>query len=453
MRLSVLICCVVVCCGTACTQRHQSLTDEALAAALGPELAACVSLQLHGLPTDVEPLPNNVLTLELVIRESLRTNPSIQSAMARVLIAGAESQQARLLPNPILTVVLRFPESGGQPIIEAGIAAELLSLLQQPGRISAADHRLRAASFEAVTIVLDVLSEAQEQYASAQALESRVSILKERRRILERLTDLADARLKAGEGTRLDLTTLEAQAAQLDVELLQASLSHRRAMLALARLIGRPSHDADWATAPSQPPTLNTIDESRWVAAALERRPEIQSQIARLAALGVEVNLARGAILDSSSAGIDSEREGEWSVGPSLSAPLPIMDWGQAKRRKAEAQRLEAMHELTAIRRSVIQDVRVAYAALQIAQQSLSSANDRMIPLLERRRSEAQAIYKAGQSDAVGLLLADQEFHAGRATLIELQQAATEAVIRLHRAAGGPGHVPEDHEQAPEVSP
>jgi outer membrane protein, heavy metal efflux system len=444
MRPTVLIWCIVVCCGPACTQRHRWLTDEALAAALGPEMAACVSLQLHGLSTDVEPLTSNVLTLELAIREALRTSPSIQSALARVLIARADSQQARLLPNPILTIALRFPESGGQPIIEAGLAAELLSLLQQPGRISAADHRLRATSFEAVTIVLDVLTEVQEQYASAQAFESRISILRERQRIVARLTELADARLNAGEGTRLDLTTFEAEAAQLQVEMAQTELSHRQAMLALARLIGRPGQNVDWEIALWQPPTLNTTDESRWVMTALVRRPEIQSQISRLAALGVEVNLTRWAIL---------EREGEWSVGPAISAPLPIMDWGQAKRRKAEAQRLEAMHELTAVRRSVIQEVRAAYAVLQTARQSLSAANDRLVPLLERRRGEAEAIYKAGQSDAVALLLAEQDFHAGGVIRIELQQAATEAVIRLHRAAGGPGHAPGNYEQAREVAP
>ena len=453
MRAMLSIFCVPAIFACACASRHASLTSEALVAALGRELAGAVSMQLVGQPTDVQPLPSHVLTLELSVREALRTNSTIQSALARVLIARAESQQARLLPNPILTVALRFPESGAQPIIEAGLAAELLSVLQQPGRISAADHRLRAASFDAVTVVLDVLTEAQERYAAAQALESRLTILQERRTTLGRLTELASARLKAGEGTRLDLTTLEAEAAELEVELGQTRLSDRENRHALTRLIGRPNEPADWRTTPWQPPVVPAINETHWITTGLEHRPEVQSQMAKLAALGVEVKLARWAILDGSSAGVESEREGEWSIGPAVSAPLPLMDWGQAKRRRARAQQVEAMHKLTAIRRRVIEEVRTAYASLHSTQQSLATASDRLVPLLDRRRSEAEAVYKAGQSDAVALLLAEQDLQAGKATLIELQQATAQAVIRLHRAVGGPGHGPMEREQTLEVEP
>ena len=98
--------------------------------------------------------------LDDAVERAMRHDPGLQAALARVRAALAEADQARLLPNPVLSVALRFPEAGaGKPVIEAGLAADLLSVLQQPGRIKAADHRLRAASAEALTTALDLLFE------------------------------------------------------------------------------------------------------------------------------------------------------------------------------------------------------------------------------------------------------------------------------------------------------
>lgn len=53
-----------------------------------------------------------------------------------------EAKQARLLPNR-MSVVFRWPQGGGSPEVEAGLAADLVSLLSRPGRLTAADSRLR----------------------------------------------------------------------------------------------------------------------------------------------------------------------------------------------------------------------------------------------------------------------------------------------------------------------
>src|SRR4029450_7662375 len=103
---------------------------------------------------------------------------------------------------------LRFPEAGGDPIIDAGLSANLLSLLLKPRQISAADNRLRAASFEALTTVLDTLLEVQDRYATVQALDAQIQTFDQRMKLVRRLIDLAKARMQAGESSRLDVITL-----------------------------------------------------------------------------------------------------------------------------------------------------------------------------------------------------------------------------------------------------
>jgi cobalt-zinc-cadmium efflux system outer membrane protein len=389
--------------------------------------------------TDLPDAPPQTLTLPAAVEKALTTNPQLQAALARVRSAQAEARQSRLLPNPVLSVAVRYPEGGGKPTVEAGLAADLLSLLQRPGRVSAADHRLRAASAEAVSTALDVLKEVQERYFAVQALDELTPVLEARRKLLDRLLDISRSRLRAGEGTQLDVTTLESQRVELDLEIAEKQLELREERLALARLLGQPSGAADWKLTPFNAARTPLVAERDWIALALERRPEIQARKWEVAALGGDLSAARFAAIEGGDAGIDAERDDGWGVGPAVSSPLPIFDWGQARREKLRADRTEAMHKLTEERRRVVEEVRRAHAAYGVLTDALAQARDRLIPLMQKRLEQAEGQYLSGQADITALALAEQELQAARARRIELERRAFEALSRLQRAVGGPG--------------
>lgn len=378
------------------------------------------------------------------IRMALTTSPAIHAALARVRQAYAEAHQERLLPNPVLTVVLKFPVSGGAPTMEPGIAADLLALLQKPGKIAAADHRLRAASAEAVAVVLDVLAQVQDCYARAQSLEAVMPVLQERRRLTERLLDVARSRLKGGEGTRLDVTTLEAQQIELEVEIIERQLERREARLELARLIGTPDGAVEWQLESWNETVARGADERAWVQAGLDHRPEVAAREWELRALGVELRQARWSIYEGTEIGVEAEVAMEsgaddWSLGPALVVPLPIFDWGQARRGMLDARQQEAAHQLNEVRRQVVEEVRRSYAVYLATDAARKRVRGELIPLLERRRSEAESQYRAGQCDIIPLILADQDLQTARTKLIELECRTAVSLSRLQRAVGGPG--------------
>lgn len=415
--------------------------DPEGAARTAAAVDAAIELNLEAESVDVEPSIGDQLGFAVAVKECLHRSPDIQAALMRVRVAQSESHQARLLPNPIVSVVLRWPESGGSPILEAGLAAELLSLLTKPGRVSAADNRLRSAAAEAVTVVLDVLTELRSRYVEVQALDATMPILHERQRLLGRLHQVAESRLRAGEGIRLDVTTLRSQQVELEIEIAERELERRVSRLSLARLVGRPSDEADWQVESWEPPPEALVGESRWLAAAMTHRPEIQAIRWELEALGEDLRSTRWAWLEGE-VGIDSEREGDWSVGPSFTAPLPIFDWGQANEDGAEARRLEVTHRLTSVRRQIVEEVRREYASLTVLRRALIQMRDDLIPLLELRGAEAESAYRAGQSDVSAVILAQQELQSGRARVIDMGRKAKESLIRLERTVGGPGYVP-----------
>jgi outer membrane protein TolC len=408
-------------------------------ATLAAGISEPIAFRAEALPDDEAGSTPELLTLPEAVRLALRSEPGIQAALGRVRMAQAEARQSRLLPNPILSVALRYPDSGGSPIIEAGLAQEFLSILQKPGLVSVADDRLRASGAEAVSAVLDVLAEVQEQYSSVQTLDKILEELEERRSLVGRLLELARARLEAGEGTRLDVTTVDAQRLEIEAEFASRELERREERLVLSRLIGHPSGDASWKVSPWEPPQPLRNSEPEWIKAALEHRPEVQSKRWELSALGAERRLAWLAPFEGLEAGAESEREEEWSVGPSISSPIPIFDFGQARRERARAAVLEAKHEMVRIKRQVIEEVRRAHAANLATEANLAKVRAELIPLAEQRLEQAQVLYQAGETDTTELFLAEQDLHEAHTREIELQQKSSLSLIALERAVGGPG--------------
>jgi outer membrane protein TolC len=389
------------------------------------------------------PVPSDVpghLAAARAMRLALENDPHIAIALDHVRAAEADARQARLLPNPVLSVDFRFPEGAMGPLaVEVIPTEDVIAILQKPQQASAADNRLRQSAADALTTVLDVVQQVQETYVSAQSADQEIAGSQERGQILARLRDLAEKRLSAGEGTRLDVLTLEAQELQLqsDDDDLRLERTHQR--LTLTRLIGQPRGPADWELDAPPPAPARAANESAWIDAALANRPEILSRLWELRALGDDLKLTDLAPLTPDSVGAYAQRDPKWSVGPIINVPVPIFDFGQETRAKAVAERQAARHELVQQCSEVIEDVRSAYASFVASQQALAHAQDQLLPVEQNLRQQAELAYESGDSDLAATLNAETELRQTREKLVELQENVTLALVRLQRAAGGAG--------------
>lgn len=406
----------------------------------------------EGGPLDEPPTgeADATLTLEEAVRQGVTTDPGLQAALARVRIAMAEADQARLLPNPVLNIVLRW--GPGRPQIEASLTQDLIQVLQIRRRASAADNRLRQAAADAVTEALDVSAELQERYAEVQASDALVPLLEERLILVRRLAETAKARLQSGEGTSTESTILDAQRVELEVEIDAAKIEQREGRIRLARLLGEPSSGAAWRLEPWSAPTIAGEPESRWVEVALVNRPEVQAIAWQLAALGDDYALARLLPWEGAGAGIEAQRDDDWFVGPSISTPIPIFDMGQARKARVTAEQVEARHSLTLARRKVVEEVRVAYQTLIASRANLQRIRNELIPLQQRRRQVTEDVYKV-ERDITPLLLAEQDLRTAQARAIDVERQAALALVRLQRAVGGAGVQVLSSETTPPVAP
>jgi outer membrane protein TolC len=108
---------------------------------------------------------------------------------------------------------------------------------------------------------------------------------------------------------------------------------------------------------------------------------------------------------------------------------------------------------MTQARRAMIEEVRQAHATLLASQGNLDRVRNELIPLQQRRLDQAEAQYRAGQTDITTLFLAEQELRAARAKQVELERRTSESLIRLQRAVGGPGVVTSQNLAGPATAP
>ena len=431
LTLQFLIIALALSCATAPPDHN---TARQIQSASG--LATAIDFHSDALPLNAAKA-SNTLTLSEAIEGALRQSAELQIALAEVRVAQAEAHQSRLLPNPVLDIALRFPEGGGSTIVETSVSADLVKGLQMPRRISASDAALRAASARAVTIALDAIAKTQRGYFTVHALRSEVELITQRTSHLTELLAIAQARLKAGEITQLDVTTLKAEQAVAAIDLRDRKLQLDLEELALARLLGQPGGTTDWSLATPLPAIPTTGDESGNITRALRTRPEIQAERWQLASLKDHRALARLAWLKGAAAGLDAERDSDWSLGPSVDVPLPLFDWGQAQRAKARAQAIAARHRLTKTLRQIVQEVRQAQSSLAQLGVIVRQAREELVPLQTERVRLARAVYEAGQSDITPMRLAELDLLEARRKLLQLELRTALASTQLERSMGG----------------
>jgi outer membrane protein TolC len=431
LTLQFLIIALALSCATAPPDHN---TARQIQSASG--LATAIAFHTDSLPLNAAKA-SNTLTLSEAIEGALRQSAELQIALAEVRVAQAEAHQSRLLPNPVLDIALRFPEGGGSTIVETSVSADLVKVLQMPRRISASDAALRAASARAVTIALDAIAKTQRGYFTVHALRSEVELITQRTSHLTELLAIAQARLKAGEITQLDVTTLKAEQAVAAIDLRDRKLQLDLEELALARLLGQPGGTTDWSLATPLPAIPTTGDESGNITRALRTRPEIQAERWQLASLKDHRALARLAWLKGAAAGLDAERDSDWSLGPSVDVPLPLFDWGQAQRAKARAQAIAARHRLTKTLRQIVQEVRQAQVSLAQLGVIVRQAREELVPLQTERVRLARAVYEAGQSDITPMRLAELDLLEARRKLLQLELRTALASTQLERSMGG----------------
>jgi cobalt-zinc-cadmium efflux system outer membrane protein len=261
----------------------------------------------HGMEHKMEPLPPPVVpklgkmqaaaqgplvSLEELQQTALNANPTLLQAASEIRSATGRKLQSGLWPNPTAGYTgeeIRGGSLGGgqqgffvqQDVILGGKLALNRKIFAQEARQAEAENdeqRLRVTN--AVKI----------QYYQALATQEMVEMRKELSRIAAETAKFSHQLFNIGQQNETEVLQAEVEADQTDLAVVSAEHMRRRAMTALAAVVGKPS--VEGATlAGSLEENLPDLDEQQLLDALLRESPAVR--IAQAGVARAEAALAR----------------------------------------------------------------------------------------------------------------------------------------------------------------
>ncbi len=374
----------------------------------------------------VDELLAKPLTADAAVQVALLENRLLQAKYAELGVAQAELVQAGLLSNPVFDAALRFPAGGGKPEIDASVVTDFLKILFLPLRVRVARAEVEAAKLAVTGDVLDLAGETRAAYLELQADVQLVEMWQQIVQSTAASYEAAKALRAAGNTRDMDLDRERALHDRSLLQLADAQVAATGARERLNVLMGLWGERTSWTLSPRLPAipkeTVELADlESRAVAASLDlarARREIEAT-----AFGLGVADASRLFSDAATAGATAEREeGEWSVGPTVSLPIPLFDQGQGRVAEAQARLRGRLAGYYALAVQVRATARASAQAFLSARSKAIFYRDEVLPLATRLVNEAQRQYNAMQIGVFELLQEkERQIHAGR-RLIEAQR-------------------------------
>ncbi len=391
----------------------------------------------------IDALLERELSAEEAVQLALLNNRELQAVYEELNLAQADLVQAGLLRNPVFSGEVRFgvDTSGTGIVLDA--TQEFVSLLSMPLRKGRAQAQFEAAKLRVTASVVDMAGRVRSAYyeyvAAAQTTEMRRTVLEATRASYE----LARRVRAAGNSTELDVATERDLFEQAKLDLALAEENEIVLREQLTAMMGLWGEQAGWR-AMARLPAIPEADSGHDIQ-SIERRAVEASLDLAVARREIEVAARTLGIsrpfswLSETVVGVAGERDldGGWSVGPTLSVPVPLFDQGQAAIGRAEAQLRQAGGHYYARAIEVRSRARAAGAVLNSARSRSRYYEAVVLPLREQIVQQTQLQYNAMQIPAFQLLEAKRNQIEAGADYIESLRDYWVARARVEQILGG----------------
>jgi outer membrane protein TolC len=413
---------------------------------------------------DVDKRLANPLSPDDAVAIALTHSPAYQALLSQAAAASAEATQSARIANPVFTFERLARREGGAVDLDIGrmIAVPLLDILFLPARIDTANARQERAALEAASAAVETVTNARQQWVKAVAAEQSVRYFTQVKDAAEVGAELARRMQTTGNYSKLQRAREQAFYADATAQLARATQAARDGREALIRSLGLTADQVAKLTLPERLPDLPTKPQTEEVMQrAFAERLDVRIANLELAALAKR----RG--FDTVTSYIDglhvagvrkSETAKPAQKGYELEMPLPMFDFGDAKRASAKAEYLAALNRAAQAGIDAESALRESYSQYRTAYDLAGHYRDEIVPLRKAIADEMLLKYNgmligvfellADAREQIGSVIqaidAQRDFWVADAALKAaqlgkpMQSAAMQASVRP--AANGGGH-------------
>jgi len=358
------------------------------------------------------PVHAEEMDLKWLIDEALRNNREMLAAQSRVGAFAYKVPQAGSLPDPMFTFGYQNDTASSYTYGQSPDSKWMFELSQTfpfAGKrglkedMARADAESQKASYEALQ--RRVISKVIENYYELFFVYKSLDIIGERKSLFSSMEESALARYSSGMASQQDAIMAQAEKYMLleKEEMLRQKIQTLEGMLNLAvgrdtsLPLGRPS-------AGREARLEETLGEL--VKKAYDRSPEIRAKEKMIAGAEAKVNMSKKEYFPDVTLNAGTEqRRGDFTDMYKLTASINLPVFFSSKQepavREAQAQLLEAKHDLEAIKLMISSSIRENYAMAASAQRLMELYRNALIPKSTQDYQAALAAYSTGKVDAL----------------------------------------------------
>lgn len=400
------------------------------------------------------------LSLEEALRLANERNPNLAAARNTVEIAQAQRIDARLRPNPAVSL-----DSDNYPLFEPArpgffdnqqltvrIDQELELAGRRRLRTEASDTSVSAAEAVFLDQRRKLEFDVRRAYFGVVLAKTDLDVAQTTLDEIDNVIKLNRARYDQGEISGGELRRIQVERLKFVDDVFGAQLSLRNARSALLALFNATDLSIDFdvveplnaGTSSAQPTTVSPmpLDAAALRTQALALRPDLIAAQRQVQRADTETRLQRALRTPNVTVGGGYQRNfGANAVVFGVTVPLPISNRNQGGVARADAERRQAANLAQAMATSVLLDLQQAINAVDVARARVEYIEREYLTPSRESRDIVLAAYRLGTADLIDFLDAQRAF---RDTLRTYNRALYDqrlGVFQLAAATGGAGPV------------
>lgn len=324
---------------------------------------------------------------------------------------------------------------------------DLFGRLKRAIESASADAEATAGSYDLARI--NVIANTTRAYADSCSAGRQIEVANESLAMQQKSFKLTNQNVKAGRGTRLDITRAESQLAVIRATVPALRAQQKNALFRLATLMGRePANYPQEAEACKTPLSASgnlPVGDGK---SLIARRPDIRVAERRLASATAAVGVATAALYPSISFGasvgttahhldnLDEQAAYRYSIGPILRWSFPNTTVARTRIAQAEAGTKAALANFDASILAALRDAETALSAYSFEldrNKELRSARDLNLSSVDA----ARRLLEAGAGSFFEVLDAERSLVSSDANLAASDATLASYRVNLYLALGG----------------
>ncbi|HSQ82444.1 MAG TPA: TolC family protein [Casimicrobiaceae bacterium] len=337
---------------------------------------------------DVDAALDGPLTGDSAEAIALAYSPSLQALLYDRAAASAAATQSARLPNPVFAFERLVSSSAALQNVEItrSLAISLTDLLLLPARAELAEIRQRQVRLKLAGDVVATAIDARRAWVDAVAARQAVAYAQRVLEAADAAAELARRMQSAGNFSALQRAREQAFSAEAAVQLARSRRLALASREALVRVLGLDDAQASRLKLPETLPALPpaALDERALAQRALGDRIDLRLAIQDLESTARELGLTHvTSFVDGFEVAATDKRETVLPTrsGYELRLALPLFDFGDAGRARAEATYMAALHRAAQVGIDAGSKLRDAYGRYHAAYDVAQRYRDEIVPL------------------------------------------------------------------------